>query len=291
MLPVASVVRPSSLLSQPNGNLDPSLLVSVHKYGQLHFKAADCWLALTAAAAGIGLPLTFTYGGMYRNYADQVTLFRQRYAPTIQHKLVKGLWIETRREWFAGQWWWLKPTVAGAAKPGTSNHGLAIAIDMAFDTDPTDGLGPDDAANIGNHPKWGEFVKLVPVYGFSWESQDEPWHVRMVSGDTLPAAVLAWKAGAIGQLPAFDPDHQVWGLYPLNPNKRVVKVGSYGDDVKYLQGVLKLKAGQTRIGTLDGKFGPRTEAAVKAFQQYLGLVVDGWVGKQTWGWIDKVASA
>ncbi len=37
------------------------------------------------------------------------------------------------------------------------------------------------------------------------------------------------------------------------------------------------------VGEIDGRFGPKTEAAVKGFQGDFGLDVDGIVGPKTWG--------
>ena len=58
--------------------------------------------------------------------------------------------------------------------------------------------------------------------------------------------------------------------YPGKPLKR----GSKGKDVERIQRALKI--------TVDGIFGPQTEAAVKAYQKRKGLVVDGIVGPMTW---------
>jgi putative chitinase len=55
----------------------------------------------------------------------------------------------------------------------------------------------------------------------------------------------------------------------------LLKLGSEGEDVKKLQ----VKLGVDPIG----KFGPKTEAAVKAWQSANGLTADGIVGAGTWG--------
>ena len=40
-------------------------------------------------------------------------------------------------------------------------------------------------------------------------------------------------------------------------------------------------------GPIDGKMGKRTRSAIRTFQSANGLVVDGKVGKQTWGVLGK----
>lgn len=55
--------------------------------------------------------------------------------------------------------------------------------------------------------------------------------------------------------------------------------GSSGDEVKKLQKALNEKGYSLDV---DGKFGAKTQSAVKAYQQKNGLSVDGIVGKNTW---------
>ena len=59
-----------------------------------------------------------------------------------------------------------------------------------------------------------------------------------------------------------------------------LRQGSGGQHVKRLQ--TELAANGFRPGVADGEFGPRTLAAVKAFQRARGLEVDGIVGPNTW---------
>lgn|GEM_PF-2305708 len=66
--------------------------------------------------------------------------------------------------------------------------------------------------------------------------------------------------------------------------RRTLRKGMTGDDVRELQTLL-LKHGFDPQGT-DGDFGTKTEAAVKAFQEALGLTVDGIVGPKTWAALD-----
>lgn len=59
-----------------------------------------------------------------------------------------------------------------------------------------------------------------------------------------------------------------------------IRLGSSGNAVKALQ--VQLNAKRYAGLTVDGNFGPGTEAAVKSFQSHAGLTADGVVGPTTW---------
>jgi len=58
-----------------------------------------------------------------------------------------------------------------------------------------------------------------------------------------------------------------------------VRLGVREHPVRTLQHLLRARGHSV---TVDGSFGPLTQAAVRAFQQEKGLVVDGVVGQHTW---------
>lgn len=57
--------------------------------------------------------------------------------------------------------------------------------------------------------------------------------------------------------------------------------GSDGPTVERLQSMLNFVGGKDTLA-VDGIFGPKTEAAVKQFQDNDDLAVDGIVGRETW---------
>lgn len=68
-------------------------------------------------------------------------------------------------------------------------------------------------------------------------------------------------------------------------SKPVLKLGSKGKDVRYLQE--KLNALGYNL-VVDGEFGPKTEGAVKDFQKSYKLTKDGIVGPLTWDKLESV---
>lgn len=58
-----------------------------------------------------------------------------------------------------------------------------------------------------------------------------------------------------------------------------ISQGAKEHPVPTLQHLLRARG---KTVTVDGDFGPKTDAAVRAFQHDKGLVVDGIVGPMTW---------
>ncbi|ATB29681.1 peptidoglycan-binding protein [Melittangium boletus] len=69
----------------------------------------------------------------------------------------------------------------------------------------------------------------------------------------------------------------------------VLREGAKGASVTALQN--KLKAAGFNPGAVDGAFGPKTAAAVKAFQKARGLEADGIVGPKTWSALNSVGAS
>lgn len=188
-LPVVAVERPLDLIGVDNGNLAPGLLEPIGPSGMLHHLAARSWRAMQAAARGAGFSLTYSYGGTYRTYSQQEQLFRQRYTLT-------PLAGRPTKQW-QGSTWWQLPNTAMAAVPGTSNHGLGLAVDT--------GIGPDPAHVTSITPRIDWMEANAPRFGWSWETLSEIWHVRYIAGDRIPAAVVAYELGAAVPAPAPQP--------------------------------------------------------------------------------------
>ena len=65
-----------------------------------------------------------------------------------------------------------------------------------------------------------------------------------------------------------------------NPGQPTIGPGATGEPVRRAQRALRRTPDLGLV--VDGIFGPKTEVAVKSFQQGKGLTVDGIVGPRTW---------
>lgn len=183
-LPMVPIVLPSSVSNQRNGAIDNSLLHAITPRGRLLANPARAWEEMRLHALVDGFVLEPTSDpDTYRLLSIQQSAWNTRMSPTY----LPGRPTRTDP---TGKVWWLRSGFAWCAWPGTSNHGWASAIDIgvrvngtliSISSDP-DGSGPAK-------PGIDWLIKHAALYGFSWELQSEPWHVRYVLGDLLPLSV------------------------------------------------------------------------------------------------------
>ncbi len=172
--PVVKVQLCSHLKGVKPGELGQELLRGIEGKGKLHHCAADAYEAMDAAANAEGIDLAPTsQADTYRSLETQEYGFYQRYTDKPGKKLLKQ-----NPRIYKGKAWYLKKGLAPMAVPGTSNHNLGIAIDIAHAS--------------GARLAW--LLKNAHRFGFSWEVQSEPWHLRYVVGDATPEAVKQWLA-------------------------------------------------------------------------------------------------
>lgn len=171
-LPVKELVLPKDLKKAQNGRLTVAVLRNISGGGKLHHLAARAWEAMhDAAMSAVGVkPFKATSSAdAYRTFEQQLAGFMSRYVGEPNGS-------ETTRH-YLGKKYWLKKGMAPMATPATSNHGWGLAVDVS-------------GANNGRLD-W--MLQNCDKYGFSWEVQSEPWHIRYVCGDKLPQAVLDYE--------------------------------------------------------------------------------------------------
>ncbi len=240
---IVPIKMPADLKGVEPGKLSESLLRPIPGGGKLHWLAANAWNAMVAKAKADGLELKPTSSGdLYRSYESQLASFKQRY---VLEK-IEG----TSTKSFEGKTWYLKKGMAMLATPGKSNHNLGIAVDVH---------------SAGEPKRLNWLIANVKDFGFSWEVvPSEPWHLRYVSGDTPPPAVVAFAAGQ----PAV--------AAPVTNLAVSPPVAVHMDEKKKLQQALKDKGFYD--GPVDGNIGPKTQEAVKAFKVANKLSADSVVG-------------
>ncbi len=138
-----------------------------------------------------------------------------------------------------------------SATPGKSVHGWGFAVDLSIGSPPK-----PFGMSVLNWLK----ANAGAIGWFLGRPADEPWH-WVFRGPAKP--VTTDTSG--------DTEDE---LGPPPDDRSELILEATGEAVRWVQRRL--------VCTPDGRFGPKTEAAVKAFQSEHGLVPDGRVGPRTW---------
>jgi len=114
---------------------------------------------------------------------------------------------------------------------------------------------------------------------FPYQDSTDQWHKLCfkINGDIRSVYWVLW----MDEIAGSGPEPNIIIEEDDDMKLEVLKVGSKGNQVQWLQEILEIEYGYENEGERDGIFGPKTEAQVKAYQQAQGITVDGIVGKQT----------
>jgi peptidoglycan hydrolase-like protein with peptidoglycan-binding domain len=140
------------------------------------------------------------------------------------------------------------------------------------ETDDGEGWGIVEGITPGARVVAGQHIGWV---GDSGNAESAASHVHFELRDASGTIVNPYRA----LVAAGGNDVGTGDRDPLVGGARVLTVGVAGYDVRVLQQTLR-SLGYS-VGLIDGRFGPMTEAGVKAFQSGFGITPDGRVGRTT----------
>lgn len=138
--------------------------------------------------------------------------------------------------------------------------------------------GAWDSGGMGVHrdfPEWDYPYHSCPgdLRAAQWTDVILPQVQQIVGGEPAPPPPYVPPAPPVPDTPSYG------GLIDVQLHE--LAHDSQGGEVKTLQSILNGKAGQGL--RVDGDFGDKTDQAVRNWQRFLGLTVDGIVGPVTWG--------
>lgn len=163
--------------------------------------------------------------------------------------------------------------------PFLINHSAELGIQMIGDYIGCRIWKADRSGDV-NHG-WKPQSPNAEGMGQAWAG----WlHIEIHPSEWSDGRDVATKIGTTG-MPPFNPAAGQFSLWPLAA-KPAIRLGSAGDVVRYLQGVLR-KDGFGVV--IDGSFGNQTTQVVRTFQTKHGLTADGVVGPVTWKTVDAIA--
>jgi LAS superfamily LD-carboxypeptidase LdcB len=173
--PYKKVLVPAELANYPNGKLPSHVLDDLSGGGELYKYAAVAFNVMRKEAQEAGIHLKNI--GDYRPYERQLALFLDRYGifPTGRVPQITRVW--------EGRTYFLRQGKSPSATPGTSNHGLGLAIDL----DTTDSRVLSWLCY--NAPKYGFYLQGPPSYFGRKNPEYEPWHWQYCLGSTFTPLV------------------------------------------------------------------------------------------------------
>jgi hypothetical protein len=203
MIEYPPIVLPKDLVGVINGNVPKPLLSQVQMPNasfQMHHTAARSWHAMCVvlyAATKVWLAAS----GVGRTFQVQYDEFFRRYTPTY----IPGRNVLTSQRTYQGKRYFLRRGMFPCARPGESNHGLWIAVDLGLFQGSTKPL----AYITSNGAVFQWLTDHATEYGWGWEGARvppdwkpgdpapagwEPHHIRYVAGDAIPQQVLNVEA-------------------------------------------------------------------------------------------------